>query len=278
MTYSIVARDPVTGALGVGVQSCAMGVGRAVPWVRAGVGAVATQSFTNRGYGPRGLGLMAAGRPPEEALAELVAADEGASVRQVAFVDAVGRVAAHTGGDCVPHASHITGDGVSAQGNMLASAEVVPAMVEAFSASGGPLPERLLATLDAADAAGGDMRGRQAAALLVADGPADEMPWDRVKVDLRVDDHPEPLRELRRLLELQRTYERYREGDARAVAELAEVGPVGMRGVYAAMAAAGDGDLDGAREALQPLRAYPGWAAYLRLAAEEGHLPRELLD
>ena len=203
MTYSLVARDAETGELGVGVQSRAFGTGRVVPWAAAGVGAVATQSFSERSYGPRGLELMRGGAAPADALAALVAEDELRDYRQVAFVDAHGGTASHTGAACIPAAGARAGAGFSVQGNMLASDEVWQAAAEGFEAAEGSLAERLLAGLDAAEAAGGDFRGRQAGAILVvpAAGPG-EIWGDRV-VDVRVDDHDEPLTELRRLLRLE---------------------------------------------------------------------------
>lgn len=208
MTYSIVARDPETGELGVAVQSRAFNTGAACAWAEAGVGAVATQSFTERRYGPRGLALLAEGRDPRAALDELLAADETREIRQVAFVDAHGSTAAHTGASCIPHAGDLSDENVSVQGNMLRSADVWPAMREAFDTTPGTLAERLLAALDAAEAAGGDYRGRQAAGLVVVPGERDEQPSvDRV-FDLRVDDHEDPLGELRRLHRLAAAYRR----------------------------------------------------------------------
>ena len=208
MTYSILGRDTETGELGVAVQSRAFNTGAACAWAQAGVGAVATQSFTERRYGPRGLALLALGREPREALDELLAADDGRDVRQVAFLDASGRTAAHTGASCVPHAGDLSDANVSAQGNMLRSPDVWPAMREAFEATTGTLAERLLAALDAAEAAGGDYRGRQAAGLVVVAGEPDEQPSVERVFDLRVDDHEEPLRELRRLHRLAAGYRR----------------------------------------------------------------------
>lgn len=203
MTYSLVARDPETGELGVAVQSRSFGTGRVVPWAAAGLGAVATQSFGERSYGPRGLELMRGGAAPEEALATLVAADDLRDFRQVAFVDASGRTASHTGSACIPAVGSCAGAGFSAQGNMLRSDEVWQAAAEGFEGAAGMLAERLLAGLDAAEAAGGDFRGRQAGAILVVAGEgAGEIWGDRV-ADVRVDDHDEPLHELRRLLVLE---------------------------------------------------------------------------
>jgi uncharacterized Ntn-hydrolase superfamily protein len=210
VTYSIVARDPETGQLGVAVQSRAFGTGAVCPWALPGVGAATTQSFTEVSYAPRGLELLAAGRSPRAALDELLAADEGRDVRQVAYVAADGETAAHTGDACVPECGHLSRENVSAQGNMLASADVWPAMVETFETTAGPLAVRLLASLDAAEEAGGDFRGRQAGGLLVVSGNLDDPPWSRL-VDVRVDDHPEPVQELRRLYVLSDAYGRRRE-------------------------------------------------------------------
>lgn len=202
-TYSIVARDPETNQFGVAVQSHWFSVGALVPWARPGVGAVATQANVEVSYGPHALELLAAGVGANEALARLVARDAGAATRQVAAVDARGEVAAHTGSLCVPFAGHVSGEGCSCQGNLLASADVWPTMLDAFRECTGPLARRLLAALDAGEAAGGDARGRQSAALLVV-GSSGE-PWEEV-VALRVEDDPAPLMELRRLLELHDAY------------------------------------------------------------------------
>lgn len=210
MTYSIVARDRETGALGVAVQSHWFSVGPLVPWAEPGTGAVATQANVEVAYGPRALDLLRAGRSAPEALAELTGADEHAGVRQVAVVDAAGRVAVHTGPGCMPYAGHATGDGFTCQANLMATADVWPAMAGAFSSTRATLARRLLAALDAGEAAGGDVRGRQSAAIVVVPGRGDR--WRRL-VDLRVEDHPEPLAELRRLLLLHDAYELAGEGD-----------------------------------------------------------------
>ena len=202
-TYSIVARDPRTAELGVAVQSHWFSVGPIVPWARVGVGAVATQANAELSYGPRGLELMASGLTAPEALKRLLAEDPVAATRQVAMVDADGRVAAHTGERCMPFAGHLTGDGVSCQANIMASDTVWPAMLEAYRATDGSLRDRLLDALDAAQAHGGDIRGRQSAAIIVV--PAEGNPWDTT-VSLRVEDHPEPLIELRRLVALDEAY------------------------------------------------------------------------
>lgn len=211
MTYSIVARDHATGELGVAVQSHWFSVGAVVPWALAGVGAVATQANVEVSYGPLALELLTSGLDPETALAQLVARDAGAHGRQVAVIDARGRVAVHSGGDCVGFAGHVTGDGVSCQANMMASERVWPEMLAAYTAHPGALAERLLAALDAAEAAGGDVRGRQSAALVVV--PARGERWEAV-VSLRVEDDPDPLPQLRRLLALHEAYELAGQADA----------------------------------------------------------------
>ena len=204
MTYSIVARDPKSGELGVAVQSHWFSVGSIVTWARTGVGAVATQANAEAAYGPNALALLADGVPAPEALERLVAADPGGPSRQVAIVDSAGRVGAHTGPTCIACAGHITGEGVSCQANIMVSERVWPAMLEAFgAASDSSLTLRLLDALDAAEREGGDLRGRQSAAILVV--PAEGEPW-RTTVSLRVEDQPEPLPELRRLVALQDAY------------------------------------------------------------------------
>jgi uncharacterized Ntn-hydrolase superfamily protein len=212
-TFSIVARDPATGELGVAVQSHWFSVGALVTWAEPGVGAVATQSFVEPAYGPKGLALMRGGAAAPDALAQLVAADAASAVRQVAFVDAEGRVAAHTGGRCIQLASHHTGAGYSVQANMMGNDKVVPAMQRAFESAKGDLAERMLAALDAAQAAGGDIRGCQSAAILVVDGRRTDEPWKGKKLDLRVEDSAAPLAELRRLVTLARAYDHMNEGD-----------------------------------------------------------------
>ncbi len=206
MTYSIAALDDRTGELGVAVQTRWLAVGSLVPWVRPGVGAIATQSFVDTRYGFAGIELLAAGRTPEAALAELIAADPDPGVRQVGIVDAAGRAAAHTGADCVAAAGHLVGKGVTVQANMMERATVWPAMLAAFEASTGDLADRLVAALRAAEAEGGDVRGRQSAALLVVPGGPGSHPWD-IRFNIRVDDHRAPLDELERLLTLNRAYE-----------------------------------------------------------------------
>jgi uncharacterized Ntn-hydrolase superfamily protein len=212
-TYSIVARDAETGELGVAVQSHWFSVGPLVPWAEAGVGAVATQSFVDPSYGPLGLELMRAGRSAPEALQALLAADSGQAVRQVGMVDAQGRVATHTGKLCIPAAGGQAGDGYVVQANLMEKATVWPAMAQAFEAASGDLAERMLAALDAAEAEGGDIRGRQSAAILVVKAKSTGRPWADKVFDLRVEDDPEPLRELRRLVAVQRAYNHMGVGD-----------------------------------------------------------------
>ena len=202
-TYSITARDPDTGQLGVAVHSHWFSVGPICAWARPGVGAVATQSVADPSYGPRGLDAMASGQSAAEALGALLAADRAAAVRQVAMVDARGGAGVHTGGDCIPCAGHVAGDAFTCQANMMERDTVPAAMAEVFVRAEGDLAERMLQALEAAEAQGGDVRGRQSAALVVV--AADGAPWKTV-VDLRIDDHHEPLIELRRLLTLSRAY------------------------------------------------------------------------
>ncbi len=213
-TYSIVARDPATGQLGVAVQSHWFSVGRQVCWAEAGVGAVATQSMVEVSYGPRGLDGMRNGGSAGETLAELVAGDDGRKLRQVAMVDSEGRVAVHTGVRCIAEAGHATGDGFSVQANIMANREVWPAMARAYRDAQGDLADRLLAALDAAQSAGGDLRGKQSAAMLIVAAEPSPEPWTGVVLELRVEDHAEPLVELRRLLHLHRAYEHMNQGDA----------------------------------------------------------------
>ncbi|HEX5689767.1 MAG TPA: DUF1028 domain-containing protein [Roseiflexaceae bacterium] len=205
-TFSIVARDPQNGDLGVAVASKFLAVGSVVPWARAGVGAIATQALANLTYGPNGLALLEHGRTAQETLDELLAGDEQREHRQVGIVDAQGGAAAHTGAACMDWAGHLVGDGFAAQGNILAGAQVVQAIADTFTSAQGELAERLLAALQAGDTAGGDRRGRQSAALYVARaGGSYGGVLDRY-VDLRVDDHPDPVPELARLLRLHRFY------------------------------------------------------------------------
>jgi len=286
VTYSIVARDPETGELGVAVQSHWFAAGSQVMWAEAGVGAVATQAMVEPAYGPRGLSLMREGRSASAALDALVGADEGRDHRQVAMVDARGEVAAHTGARCMREAGHRTAEGVSAQANMMLRATVWQAMIDAFEASPGPdLAHRLLDALDAAEAEGGDIRGRQAAGILVVRATPSGRPWEDVALHFRVDDHPEPLAELRRLVELKGAYERLEAAERLEIAgDLAGA----LREQQAALAAYPDhaeiafwtalglaaaGRLDQARRTIQvAYREHAGWAELLRRLAQDGFL------
>ena len=214
-TFSIVARDPATGEMGVAVQSHWFSVGSVVSWAEAGVGAVATQSFVDPGYGPRGLDLMRRGVPAPKALDELVAADAQPDGRQVAMIDVEGRVSAYTGKSAIASAGHQIGSNFSVQANLMANDRVWPAMATAFAGAKGDLADRMLAALESGQKAGGDVRGRQSAAILIVKAKSSGRPWvgaDRI-FDLRVDDNPEPIVELRRLIRLQRAYAHANRGD-----------------------------------------------------------------
>lgn len=205
MTYSIVARDKETGEFGVAVQSHYFQVG-IVTWAEAGVGAVATQSMVNISFGPLGLDYMRAGYGAEQALKALLAGDSEPQTRQVSLVDAHGNVATHTGSKCIPAAGHRIGDGFSCQANLMEKDTVWDAMSEAYAQSNEPLAERMLAALDAAEAEGGDIRGKQSAAMLVVSGKPAGRSWEDRLIELRVEDAPDPLQELRRLLRVKRAY------------------------------------------------------------------------
>lgn len=209
-TYSIVARDPDTGELGVAVQSHWFSVGGVVAWARPGVGAVATQSVAEIAHGPNSLERLAEGRDAQGAIDAVLAGDAQARFRQLGVVDARGRAAAHTGEGCIPFAGDVVGEGFACQANMMGPAGVPEAMAGAFRGSGGDLAERMMAALLAAEAEGGDVRGRQSAAMLVV--PAEGEPW-RTRIDVRVEDHADPLGELERLLRLARAYEMAGEAD-----------------------------------------------------------------
>ncbi|HSN92041.1 MAG TPA: DUF1028 domain-containing protein [Anaeromyxobacteraceae bacterium] len=211
-TFSIVARDAARGELGVAVASRFFAVGAVVPWARAGVGAVATQSFANTTYGPRGLELLERGASPAEALAILTRGDPDREKRQVGIVAADGASVTFTGKECNPWAGGRSGRDYAIQGNILAGEAVVAEMEKAFLATKGTLADRLLAALAAGDAAGGDSRGRQSAALLVVKAKAGYGGFSDRAVDVRVDDHPDPFKELRRLLDLAQTNYAWNEG------------------------------------------------------------------
>ncbi len=200
-TYSIVAFDPETGEMGVAVQSHWFSVGTIVSWGEAGVGVIATQSFVNVSFGPRGLELLRNGKTPQEVVNELLESDEGREFRQLAVLDAKGNAASFTGTKCIQPAGNIVGNGFSVQANLMSNDKIWPAMAEAFKNSKGPLAERMLIALEAAENAGGDIRGKQSAALLVVRGKSTGKVWEDRLVDIRVDDSSEPLVELRRILE-----------------------------------------------------------------------------
>ncbi len=282
MTYSIVARDPRTGEFGVAVQSHYFSVGPVVPWARPGVGAVATQAMVNITYGPRGLDLMAQGKSAQAALDQLLAEDEGRESRQVAMVDAHGNVAAHTGANCIVHAGHVTGGEVSCQANIMVSEEIWSAMLGAYEsafADGRTMARRLLAAMAAAQELGGDARGRQSAALLVV--PATGEPWQKT-VELRVEDHPDPIIEMGRLLGIQEAYALASDADDKLVAgDDAGAGVMFQEALallpgshelkfWAGASIAHAGDLDrGAALVQEAIDAQPGWAWLLPQLSDE---------
>jgi uncharacterized Ntn-hydrolase superfamily protein len=282
-TYSIVARDPGTGDLGVAAQSHWFAIGAALPWAEPGVGAVATQSLPQPSSGTRALELLRDGLDPQAVLETLHANDPGVDVRQIGIVDATGRAAAHTGASCVRAAGHRVGDNFSCQASMMVSPAVPDAMAAAFESAEGALDERLLAALDAAEAEGGDVRGSQAAALLVV---------GRRKTDLRVDDHPKPLAELRRLHTLDRAYAlteqaeqlaaEGRQDDAgRLIDEALALAPQSDELLFwAGVASAEAGDLGEARERVRAAAALnPRWLALLeRLEPDVAPAAAELRD
>ena len=286
MTYSIVARDPATGELGVAVQTRWFNVGETVPWAEPGVGAVATQSFAEKRYGPLGLARMREGASASEALEALLADDPDREVRQVGMVDAAGRSAAFTGSRCVAAAGHLTSDDLSVQANMMERPTVWPAMVEAYRSNDGPLADRLLAALWAAEAEGGDVRGRQSAALLVvpATGPA----W-ATRYDLRVEDDIAPLPALARLLRIARAYEAFDRSEEPAMAGDLQTAAAAMDEahalapdddqitLWAAMLLGGAGRVDEARRLFaEAHRAEPRSAEHLRRFLAAGHLPAQV--
>jgi uncharacterized Ntn-hydrolase superfamily protein len=288
VTYSIVARDDRSGELGVAVQSHFFGVGSLVSWAEAGVGAIATQSVADPSYGPRGLELMRGGASAPEALHRLLAEDRQERVRQVAFIDRHGRVATHTGSRCIREAGHRVADGVSAQANIMERPTVPDAMVAAFRASGGGLAERLVEALEAAEREGGDLRGRQSAALLVVAPRASGRPTEDRLYDLRVDDHPDPVAELGRLLALSRAYERVDIGDELAAAGNVEAALAEYAAAHSeqpdspelafwhGVALAANGREDEARPLLE--RAYArgeGWRELLRRLPDAGLFPND---
>ncbi len=212
-TYSIVARDTVTGEMGVAVQSNWFSVGSLVVWGKAGVGVVATQSFINPSFGPRGLALLENGLTPALAVKALLELDEGREVRQLAILDVQGNVEAYTGKNCIDAAGHIVGDNFSVQANLMDKNTVWPAMAEAFKKSKGSLAERMLIAMEAAQNEGGDIRGKQSAAILVVKGESTGHSWEDTVVDLRVEDHKNPLQEMKRLLTIHKAYDFMNKGD-----------------------------------------------------------------
>ena len=212
-TYSIVARDPETGEMGVAVQSHWFSVGSIVSWGEAGVGVVATQSFVNPAFGPDGLVLLRSGMTAEQVVDKLIAEDEGRDVRQLAIIDVNGNVKSYTGKNCIPGAGNIVGKNYSVQANLMLNDKVPGAMSKAFEESKGPLAERLMAALFAAEEVGGDIRGKQSAAILVVKGRSTGQVWKDRLIDLRVEDHSAPLEELNRLLKVHRAYDHMNAGD-----------------------------------------------------------------
>jgi uncharacterized Ntn-hydrolase superfamily protein len=270
MTYSILGRDPETGELGVAVQSQAFNTGAAVPWAAAGVGVIATQSFTDRRDGFRGLELLAAGATPQAALDELREPDTLSGFRQVACMDAAGATAQWTGGDCIPHAGSAAGENWCAQGNMLA-ADAWIAMGDAFTSATGTLAQRLMAALDAAEAEGGDFRGRGGAAIVVV--PAVGQPWERV-IDLRVEDGDDSLIELRRLLRLAEGYRRANRARPAAPGAREDGLPEGYVRFLAMLDAAGSGDRDEARRLYDAIVAeQPLWREGFKRFARHPEMP-----
>jgi len=277
MTYSIVARDAETGEFGVAVQSHWFAAGDLVTWADPGVGAVATQSLVEVSHGPEGLRLMREGRSASEALAERVAGDEGENVRQVGMVDSRGDVAVHTGSKCIAEAGHRTGEGFTCQANMMMNDTVWDAMAEAYDKSDGDLVHRLLDALDAAEAEGGDVRGRQAAGIYVVRGEPSDKPWEDVIASIRVDDHPEPLPELRRLVDLKFAYDRLDTAEKlelagdlngafaeqrRALAEFPDNAEIAF---WTATSLAAHGRIDEARQTIRTaFGQYRGWEVLLR--------------
>jgi uncharacterized Ntn-hydrolase superfamily protein len=272
-TYSIVAYDPATGEHGAAAHSHWFSVGSLCIWARPGVGAVATQSVVEPAHGPHGLDRLEAGAAAADALEALLGADALAAVRQVGIVDPAGRIAVHTGADCIPCAGHATGEHVSAQANMMARDTVPAAMVAAFESAGSDLAERLLAALDAAEGEGGDVRGRQSAALTVV--PAEGEAW-QARFDLRVEDHHDPVAELRRLVVLARAYELAGQADELMASDRAgEAGPLYERAAelapdshellfWAGLAQAHAGDLERGMTAVRrAIEIHPDWRTLL---------------
>jgi uncharacterized Ntn-hydrolase superfamily protein len=284
VTYSIVARDPATGRFGIAVQSHYLGVGPVVPWLEAGVGAIATQASVNISFGPMGLEMLRAGQAADAVVAALVAGDEQSPVRQLGVVDAKGRAAAHTGAECIPACGHLVRDGFTVQGNLLERDTCWPAMATAYEqalAEEAPFVERLLRAMEAAEAEGGDVRGRQSAAIMVVSAELQPAPWRGRLMDLRIEDHPDPVPELRRIVAMQLAYNLLdEEGDeakaGRGAAERYELARqmspeayelVFWRGVELATG----GDVEGGRRELQiAFAADSRWRTTLKHLADAG--------
>lgn len=287
-TYSIVARDPVTGEFGVAVQSHWFSVGARVAWAEPGVGAIATQSVTDPAYGKLGLDLLRAGKSAPEALQALLASDPEREVRQVAIVDAQGRVATHTGSLCIEAAGQVQGEGFSVQANMMGKPTVWPAMAKAYREAKGDLAERLLTALRAAQAEGGDFRGMQSAALLIVKAQPSGRPWADRTFDLRVEDAPDPLGELARLVQLQRAYTLMNEGDdavargqwgpaLKAYEAAAKLAPqIPELPFWAAVALVNAGRIAEAEPILREVfKRDPAWRGALRRLARVKQLPQD---
>jgi len=212
-TYSIVARDTVTGEIGVAVQSHWFNVGSVVGWGEAGVGVIATQSFVNPAFGIQGLEMLKKGKSPQQVVDELIVSDEGRDMRQLAVMDAKGNSASYTGKGCIDAAGNIAENNVSVQANMMVNAEVWPAMLKAFKETSGPLAERMISALEAAQETGGDIRGKQSASIMIFTGVNSGKPWADKLMDLRVEDNAEPVKELKRLVKVYRAYEHMNNGD-----------------------------------------------------------------
>jgi uncharacterized Ntn-hydrolase superfamily protein len=288
MTYSIVARDPISGRFGIAIQSCWPVVGAGCPWLESGVGAVVTQSYTEIAHGPNGLALLRGGLDAGEALRRLIDGDGGRDVRQVGIVDAAARSASWTGSRCVDAAGHVTAEGVAIQANMMERPSVWPAMLEAYLASDGPLPRRLLAALRAAEHEGGDIRGRQSAALVISGAPG-EPSWAR-QMDLRVDEDPLPLDELERLLAVQDAYDAIDAAEVAAAAgdlaaafrawdDAGRLAPDDPQiAVWRALAYAARGELENARPLLEAAtRSNPRWPDFIERFVRSEVQP-ELVD
>lgn len=294
MTYSIVARDPVSGRFGVAVQSHYLSVGPVVPWLEAGVGAVATQASVNVSFGPIALEMLRAGWEAERVVAALVAGDSGAAQRQLGVVDEVGRAAGHTGAECILACGHIVGDGYTTQGNLLRSDAVWQALAPAFEAAraeGLPFWEQLMRTLEAAEVAGGDVRGSQSAAIQIVEGASRGGAWRGRVIDLRVEDHPQPVAELRRILTIDCAYALLGdEGDAAKAgrseperyAEARSQAPDAMELVFwTALELAKAGRMDDARREMRIAFTAPdgaNWRATLEHLRDGGRIDRALAD